>query len=343
MIQQGIFRMQVNRCSSIVQQVLVTYANNPALHTQEMMVKFTVEQGHDGGGLRRELVSCFWDEFSKKYMEGSNEKIPILTPMQGIDYYDVGRFISHTYILTGFFPVYLSSAFAKGITCGVGSVTDDELLDSFYNFIDPFEADAIRQCVTASTESVHSIFQHIIIPLLSRFQCNTIPTQDNLQSLLPQVAKFALIVKPFFALSEIRRGMMDAHPAFWQSCGNPSLMHSVYQLLVPTAEKVLAMVSEPQFQTMGQERVFDYLRRFILSLSLDELGKFLRFVTGYAVCGPVHISIQFNNIQGFERRPTANTCSPSLTLSVAYTSYNDFASEFHHLLRSSNLWFFDSI
>lgn len=55
-----------------------------------MKVKFVAEQGHDGGGLRRELVGSFWDELSCKHMEGSKEKVPILGPARGIDYYHVG-------------------------------------------------------------------------------------------------------------------------------------------------------------------------------------------------------------------------------------------------------------
>ena len=49
---QGIFRMQVDRSCSIVDQVLSAYAQNASLHNLEMKVKFTGEQGHDGGELR---------------------------------------------------------------------------------------------------------------------------------------------------------------------------------------------------------------------------------------------------------------------------------------------------
>ena len=329
----------MDRNSSIVQQVVTIYAHNASLHNLEMKVKFAVEQGHDGGGLRRELVGCFWDELASKHMEGSREKVPIVGP-QGVDYYQVGRFVSHAYILTGFFPVYLSRVFSKALTCGIESVTDDDLLSSFYNFVEPFEGDALRQCATGCD---NSMFQHVVIPLLSRFQYNSIPNPQDVQALLPKIAKFALLIKPHFALSEIRRGMQDAHPSFWGMCNNPTLIVSLYDLLQPTTERVLAMVSEPQFNTMSKQTVFDYLRRFIQSLSTDDLGKFLRFTTGFSVCGPGSIKLVFNSVQGFQRRPTADTCTPSLSLSVTYSSYNDFSAEFHSLLGSSHLWFFDSI
>ena len=341
MIRRGIFRMQVDRGGSISQQVVATYAQNASLHNLEMKIKFSVEQGQDGGGLRRELVGCFWDELACKHMEGSTEKVPILGPGQGIDYYHVGRFVSHTYILTGYFPICFSRVFTKALICGENTITDDELLSSFYNFVDSFEADALQRCASAGCDD--GTFQQVIIPLLSRYHYNSIPIQSEVKGIMPNLARFALLEKPYYALSEIRRGMHEAHPSFWVKCNKPSLVTSLYDILTPTTERVLAMVAEPDFQTISQERVFDYLRRFIRSLSSDDLGKFLRFTTGYSVCGPVYLSIEFNSVQGFQRRPTANTCTPSLTLSVVYSSYNDFSFEFRSLLNSSNFWFFDSV
>ena len=214
------------------------------------------------------------------------------------------------------------------------------IFSSFHNFLDSFEADALRECVTGCDDGM---FQRVVIPLLSRFQCNSIPDQHDVQAHLPEVARFALLVKPYFALSEISRGMQEAHPSLWGHCNNPTLLSSLYEMLLPTHERVLAMVTEPEFHNMGQQRVFDYLRRCIQTLSTNELGRFLRFTTGYSVCGPVHISITFNSAQGFQRRPTTNTCTPSLTVSVTYSSFNDFYSKFQCLRRSSHLWFFDSI
>ena len=132
-IKWGIFRMQIDRSSSIVQYALTAYALNSPLYNLEMKVRFVAEQGHDGGGLQRELVGCFWDELACKHMESSREKVPILRPAQGIDYYHVGRFISHTYVLTGYFPICLTHVLSKALTCGIDSATDDDLLSSFYN------------------------------------------------------------------------------------------------------------------------------------------------------------------------------------------------------------------
>jgi hypothetical protein len=58
-------------------------------------------------------------------------------------------------------------------------------------------------------------------------------------------------------LREINRGMRCHTPEFWEKCKNPNLTKSMYELLVPTNDRILGMISEPSFQTMGQEMVFD--------------------------------------------------------------------------------------
>ena len=169
-------------------------------------IRFRSEQGQDGGGLRRELVGFIWDELACKHMEGSREKVPIVGPGQRIDYYEVGRFISHSYMLTGYFPIILlclSRVFTKALTCGEDTITDDELLASFYNFIDSFEADTLQRCASVGCDE--GTFQQIVIPLLSRYHYNSIPIQSEVKGIMPSLARFALLEKPYYALSEIRK------------------------------------------------------------------------------------------------------------------------------------------
>ena len=152
MIRHGIFRMQINRNSSIVQQVLTAYACNSSPHNLEMKVKFVSELGHDGGGLWRELVGCFGDKFAFQHMEGSVEKIPILGPVHGIITMLVD--LSRTHILTGYFPVFLVYFLKPCRTCGIDSIADDDLLSSFYNFMDTFKADTLRNCAAGCNSSL---------------------------------------------------------------------------------------------------------------------------------------------------------------------------------------------
>ena len=123
MIAAGIFKMNIQRGPNTVLQVLDVYARNPNLHKMEVRVKFLTECGYDGGGLTCELVGCFWEEFAMKYMKGNSEKVPVLSPLQNIAFYQVGRLLSHSYMLTGFFPTCFSRVFSKALLCNVAAIT----------------------------------------------------------------------------------------------------------------------------------------------------------------------------------------------------------------------------
>lgn len=168
-----------------------------------MKVKFNRERGVDVGGLRRELVNCFWDEF-EKMMDGFQEKVPQVLPSNLFDYYQIGCFIPHVYVMTGFFPVDFFSA--KVILCGISAVSDDELVSAFQKFIDPFEGAALQQCMDGQLNSMDSV----VTPMLSRFNVLSLPSRESLLHLLVKAARYAFIAKPFFA---VRKGMHNL------SCG----------------------------------------------------------------------------------------------------------------------------
>ena len=120
-----------------------------------------------------------------------------------------------------FFPYLPLPCFCQ--STGEESVSDDNLLTSFYSLVDPFEADFLRECMSGSDISDDTL-RLTVVPLLSRFISNKIPTSDNVKSIIPEVATmFALLVTPFFPLSEIRTGMLDAQPSFRKKCKNPNL------------------------------------------------------------------------------------------------------------------------
>ena len=129
--------------------------------------------------------------------------------------------------------------------------------------------------------------------MLSRFRGHLVPLLKELKETILQVAMFTIISQPQFAIKEMKRGLMSAHPNLWKNCSKEALME-MYPLLTPTPQRVLNMLSEPCFNNATEEAVFDYLRRFVLSLSNDNLCKFLRFATGNPQCGLQKIKVCFH-------------------------------------------------
>ena len=78
-------------------------------------------------------------------------------------------------------------------------------------------------------------------------------------------------------------------------------------------------------------------------MTCEEVGLFLRFVTGSSVAIGKDISITFNNLSGLGRRPIAHTCSCLLELSVNYSTSIEFAAEFKQVLSSDLSWIMDAI
>lgn len=336
LVGKGIFPMSVNR-HEVFQAVLDAYVLDADLHQMEIKVSFKGERGYDTGGLKRELIDCFWDEFALK-MDGRSHKVPRVNPSNGHDFLNIGRFISHSYIATGFFPLTLSPLCTKVILCGEDSVTNEELIAGFHGFVDDFESQALHDVRTNP-----DAMQNVIVPMLSRFQVYAVPTVETLPTLVLNAARFVFVHRSYYALIQIRKGLMAAHPKFWSRCTKPELVNRLYGVLAPTTTLVWGMIEEPSFRTPSQEQVFDHLRRFIHSLSVEMLKKFLRFVTGMSVCSHKPIKIAFNSEEGFKQRPIGHTCGTTLELPVTYEGFEPFCEAFTNILKNSQWWFFDSI
>ena len=68
----------------------------------------------------------------------------------------------------------------------------------------------------------------------------------------------------------------------------------------------------------------------------EEVRRFLRFTTGSAVLITEKITISYNSLTGFSRRPIAHTCGCVLELPSSYTSYLKFEQEFTSILTNDD-------
>ena len=339
-VRRGVFRVRVHR-SNVFDELLAVYSTNPSITGLEPRVKFMDEQGIDGGGLTREVISCFWHMFRERLMEGEEEKVPILSPKYDSKYYQMGQILSHGFLLTGFFPLCFNQPFTITLLSNdnTSGVTDDMLLQSFLKYIDKFESDTLKRCLDGDESNINEV----VVPMLSRFNCVTRPTINNFRELILKVARHALVNQPYFVLCEIKRGMMDSHPELWQRF-TPKLTHDLMLSLKPDPQRVWGMIVEQAFRDSREQSTFDFLRRLIFQLDTNTLEKFLQFVTGHPLCGLQMIQVDFNSEgSSFIRRPTANTCAMILHLPSTYTHFSSFKQDFLGILTNQVLWAFDSV
>lgn len=132
----------------------------------------------------------------------------------------------------------------------------------------------------------------------------------------------------------------DKHRPFWQGV-SLSDFHAIVIAMTASPMKVLEKINEPSFSNVNERRVFMYLQQYIGGMKVDEVKKFLRFVTGSSVLTSEDISITFNALSGMARRPIAHTYSNLLEL--PYT-YSEFVDEFSALLNNEEYcWAMNSV
>ena len=172
----------------------------------------------------------------------------MVTPHSETDYIVVGKILSHGFILTGFFPLYISVVCASYLLSEISNVSDDTLLNSFFNFLDLNEAKALQTCLSEKRILEE---EQDNISLFAQFNSIAVPTLTNLEQLTKNVAKYAPLSQPYFALD------LASHPSLWKQC-NLFVASSLFSALMQSATQVWEMVVEPEFNSPIEAKVFDY-------------------------------------------------------------------------------------
>lgn len=335
-------RIDVNR-QAIESDVLRIYSDcDRDILDSQLYVCFTGENACDMSGVTREMFSTFYRAVSAKYFEGGMEMVPRVDPdtCNNELFRALGRVISHCYLITGMFPIFIAKAALLSLYVRPDDITDLVLKSSFMNYIDDFEKVALLKFI--NKESIDEDDQDVITCLLSRFSCFMLPTRENIEQVVISTARSELLCRPLHALKCIQRGMIDAHPLLWEELSEADI-DCIYRDLVPTPIRVWKTICAPDVLTRQQDITLDYLRRFILSLDRKKLSLFLRFATGSSLMTSVSINVTFNSTPpGYTRSPGANTCSSTLILPTSYQSFMEFKSEFVGILNNSDMWYMDA-
>ena len=313
-----------------------------------LSVTFNEEKAVDLSGLTRELFTIFFTNVQEKYFDGNVECVPRVDPQtcQSLSSPDdtmfttMGKIISHCYILTKTFPIFIARASLQSVLLP-NSVNDDLLTASFLRYVDDFEQDALLSIMKATdNDAIDDEAFETVVAILSRCQSSHLPTRKNIHRLVSNVAMSELVCRPTHALQAIHKGMMSAHPELWR-CITIEDIDRIYSDLVPTPRRVWQLISPVNDMNRQEEKIFDFLRRFVLSLNPRLLGLFLRFVSSSCYAG-AKIKVDFNTQEaGFKRSPLANTCSPHLHLATSYVTLKEFKTEFINVLNNSDLWYMD--
>ena len=299
------------------------------------------EKGVDTGGIFRDALAIFWQEFYISCCLGERGRVPFLRhDFQIEEWTAVARIIVRGYLDLGYFPVTLSHAFVIFAMFGEKAVSDDILLRSFKQYLAPIDEQLICRALTIYVNESEEDNDDSkddgedddgdkddLIDLLDRFGCRRLPTKDNIHGLIMEIAHKEIIQKAQY--------VADCWECIFKSelgiLSSVEKVGGLYASLEPTTKKVLAML-EALPETNAERSALGYLKRFIRGLDIAQLKSFVMFVTGADVLCVPTIHVDFTKLDGLERRPIAHMCGCVLQLPCSYNSYTELRTEFTNVL-----------
>lgn len=294
------------------------------------------EQGIDNGGVFRDILSMFWEEFYNGYTVGEDERVPVIGPhFSKEEWKSVARILVKGFQELQFFPFKLSRIVVATAIHGEDCITRDMLMSSFQAYLAPDERELINAALSCSLGSAQN---DEWLDFLDRFKCKRIPknTKDDVENVLAELAQYELI-------QVCRYASLHWTPArslkYLDEFGTLSAINTLYEKVTPTNKRVLKLFTAHP-KTTAERETFGFLQRYIRGLSHERLTMFLRFCTGATMLCVDKVRVDFNSDEGMTRRPIAHTCGPSLQLSSTYESYAELREEFNAVL-SSGFWDID--
>ena len=347
LIENGVKNVWIHR-ETVLQDLLKVYESSSDIAESRATFSFHGEEGMDLDGIKREAYSIFWKQVLDEYFEGSNTFVPRIGPdIEESMLRAVGRIISHQYVLTGVFPVQINKAFMVAMLCGRKALTDEDLIESFLAYISGNESMEMREIMKECKEGKLTEKSYdFLVDFFSDYQVTKRPSPTNLQATLVQVAKHELLSKPTMAMDIIKEGLVGGrYKELWQ-CSKEDVF-KIYDMMQLTPSRVLSMLAEDPSTHIhkSQLQVFSYLKKYIRGLGREDLGRFLRYITGSPIPVVERIQVTFHAHQlGSLPHPMAHTCAAVLDLpSGGYDSFNDFRKQMNALLDNELSWKFNSL
>ena len=333
---------------NIVQDMLNLYRDKSIVESL-LNVTFVDEPAMDLDGVKREAFTLFWEKVMLLYFEGTTTYVPRISP--AIDesiYTRLGRILSHGYIMVGVFPTLLSKPFFTALVAGKENVTDDYFLGGFFDYISSYDNIRLQNILgeCSSQQSLSASSTDFLFDFLSEFSVSTIPSVNNLQTVLVSVAKTELWNRTVMAANSLKEGLFEGVAGnVWLSVTKELVVH-LYKSLQVTTDKVLSLISidEPSEISKRQDIVFTYFKKYVRTLDARELSCFLRYVTGSSAIAVPSIKVIFHSHVGNLPHVSVHACSAVVDLpSGGYDSFTDFKSQMDEVLNNAESWKFSLI
>ena len=293
------------------------------------------EDGLDNNGVFLDALSAFWNSFYDSCTNGEDERVPVIRhDFQVPEWEAIARIIVKGYQQVGLFPIKLSKAFTTVCLFGEEAVKEDLLLESFLAYLSNDERELVNLSLNGQLgeEQENEWFD-----LLESFDCKTVPKAEQVKDVVLEIAHKGFIQTPRYIVDSWSTPLSALHREFPTT---DSLL-DMFARGKPTSKKIISLF-DANPETRAQGEALSYLKRYVRGMEDEKLTKFLRFCTGSNMVCVEKITINFNNLEGAERRPVAHTCGAVLDLPATYPSFPLFREEWNSIL-SSEYWDIDFV
>ncbi|KAK3742020.1 hypothetical protein QZH41_014346 [Actinostola sp. cb2023] len=295
------------------------------------------EEEGEGAGVQRDIFSTFWQSIYSSVTLGDLEKVPCIRhDHQKTEWEAIGRVLAYGFKYFGYIPIGLSPVFLASCIHGEDKISDEELLQSFSNYVTSDERDIIKTSLSDDVDCQ----DEDLLDFLSTYKCFRLPTKDTMRTILLELAHQEIIQRPRYIANcwSTIIGIFKTNISF----SSIEKLRELFSGMNPSAKKVIKSL-QPTIANESEKQSFDFLKKFIRSLDKSSLKIFLKFITGSDTLVTESIQVSFISVEGMARRPIAHTCGPTLEVPSTYQSYNEMSEEFNNILRAKESWTFNIV
>ena len=282
-----------------------------------------------GVGVERDLYTCFWGEVLDSLCIGSTERVPFVRHDLYFEEWEaIGKILCKGFLDAAYFPIQLSQAFLIYVL--FGTVPNDQIIDSFFNYLAPMERTIVESALKGIPATIYD--EEDFLDVLDRFNCRTRITPLNVYGIILELAQQELIQKPYIMVCSWKKtiSILRNHQDF-QTIANVKMF---YNKVKPTNKKIIKLLqADPQND--GERNAFKYLQQYIRGLDSSNVVKLLHFLTGADIILCKQIEVSFISMEAnAARRPIAHTCAPLLEVPNSYRNFCELREEFQGILKS---------
>ena len=292
------------------------------IYNSDMSITQHFIQLVSGDGLIKDVYAHFYNEIFSLHSAGINTNVP--TGLSEEEYGTLGKIITHAFIQYNTFPMQLSKAFFELVV--TDSVRDSVLLDSFKNFVLPKEKNVIEKLLRG--ENIGEEDKGPLFEVFADRGVSKMPSQNNFQELACDAARKVFAEKPYFTVITLRKGLLCSQD-----------IDHLWERYKPTNKNILEYIDFDDKILPVEEKITEYLKRYLSAASSDTLVLFLQFTTG-SLCieDGSRIRIKFIIQGGQNLTVTSKACFKILHIPKQFSSFKQFKSVFDLILFNATFW-----